>query len=550
MIDEVKNKIDLVEFISESVPLRRAGNYYKGACPFHSEKTPSFFVSIEKQIWKCFGCGEGGSVIDFLMKKEGLEFKEALYQLAERAGIEIKSMASSQERNLILEINRVASRFFKNQLMENKMALSYLFERGLTEPTIAYFDLGYAPGQNELRDYLFSLGYRLNDIQRAGFLTYGQEDRFRSRIMFPLIDHTGKVVGFTGRIYPINNEVTKYLNSPETELFKKSQFLYGLYSAALPIKEKKEVIVVEGQMDFLSAWQAGVTNVAAVSGTALTEDQLRLLKRYCHKILFAFDEDEAGLRATLRSAPLATRLGFEIRKLAFPSGKDLGDYLLKGKIEDCQDVALLDYLLSYGRAHFDLQIVEGKKKLLELILPQIKFTDVVLRQHWLTQVSALIHIPESLLLEELNQLPTSAQNKTQGRSRGTVPVHQFEDKYLNLTERLLAIVLAVKRIELLDELSEYFSLKRDLISRIKAGHWDEETELLRLRGAYEQEQNQDLEKELSFMIKELKKEYFKRKIQELKSDLMAEADQTQLDQILQSVKHYTESLKSIENCNW
>lgn len=551
MIDEIKNKIDIVDFISQYVLLKGAGNYYKGLCPFHSDKNPSFFVSPEKQIFKCFGCGEWGSVIDFFMKMENVEFKEALKALAEKAGIEIKEFSSEtkKERNIVIEINRVAVRFYKNKLKENKDALKYLTDRGLEQSTIDYFELGYAPAQNELRDYLFSLDYSLKDIQLAGLLTFGKEDRFRERIIFPFVDYIGKIVGFTGRVFPENDKVAKYINTSETQLFKKSQFLYGFYYAVPYIKEEKNVIVVEGQMDFLIAWQNGIKNIVAISGTAFTEDQLKILKRYTKKIVFALDEDEAGLRATIKSVPVAIKLGFDIQKLIFSDAKDLGEFLANGaKIEQTKTVSLIKYLFDYGLQNFDMKTAEGKKNFIELILPQIKFFGLVEKSDWISEISKITNINEELLYKELDkiQLITKAIN----RDGGLMVNNQFktkllvDDKYLTIIERLLAVMLALGKINLTNEFMEYLEQKKELIRKIKDNIFDEEVEVIKLRALYEQEKNPNLEDELNFLIKEIKKEYLRIKINELKYVINFK-NEDETDKILEEVKSYTVLLKEL-----
>jgi DNA primase len=554
MIDEIKNKIDIVDFISQYIPLKGAGNYYKGLCPFHSEKSPSFYVSPEKRIFKCFGCNEWGSVIDFLIKMENVDFKEAVRTLAEKAGIEQKEFSSAvnREKNIILEINRVAVRFFSNQLKQNKDGLDYLFQRGLSQDTIDYFELGYAPFQNELRDYLFGLGYSLRDIQSAGLLTQSKTDRFQQRIIFPFVDEKGKVIGFTGRIFPEKSDTAKYLNTSETQLFKKSEFLYGLYYAVPYIKEEKCALVVEGQMDFLAAWQSGLKNVVAISGTAFTEAQLKILKRYGKKIVFALDEDEAGLEATLKSAPLAVNLGFSIEKLVFAQGKDLaeslGSFNTAENKEKSKIVSLADYLFDYGLRNFDLKSAEGKKKFLGLFLPQLIFLDLVEKSNWVLKLAQVINIDEKLIYQELEAMRplTSAGDVFQSQvfRQNFKIVSTPDDRYSHLLERLLALVLALERMDLINDLTEYLEFRKDLVEKIKKGIDDEEREIIELRALYEKEKNQNLNEELNFLVKAVKKEYIQRKIQELKQQFNIQGG-GENDKILTLVKNYTAQLREL-----
>lgn len=545
MIDEIKAKLDLVELIGEQVKLQRVGAQFRGLCPFHHDRNPSFYVTPERQFWICFGCGRKGDLINFVMEREGLEFKDALKLLAERAGVEWREGGSAKERNLILELNRVATKFFKDQLTQTAHARDYLLNRGLTEQTLNHFDIGYAPLQNELRDYLFSLGYELKDCVAAGLLSYHRDDRFRGRIMFPLLDHTGKGVGFTGRIFPDQDDTAKYLNTPETEAYRKSHLLYGLSYAAPAIKERGEVIVVEGQMDFLLAWQHGLKNVVAISGTAFTEDQLRLLKRYAKRLTFALDEDEAGLKATLKSTPLALALGFEVRKLIFPTGKDLGEFLPTGKIETLEMVPLLDYLFGYAQQHYDLTTPEGKRKLLDLILPQLKALDAVRVQAGLTKLAAATRIREDLLMAELAKTPTPAVSARASASGAVAPRSPavFTDKYGTIGDHFIAAAVALGREELFDGLTDELANWRELIEKLRSNQSDDEVELIRLRAHHEREHHPKLEEELTFLICELRKEHLRRKIELLRAEL--EQGEGEVDRLTE-VRRYTEALKALE----
>ncbi len=545
MIDEIKAKLDLVELIGEQVKLQRVGAQFRGLCPFHHDRNPSFYVTPERQFWICFGCGRKGDLINFVMEREGLEFKDALKVLAERAGVEWREGGSAKERNLILELNRVATKFFKDQLAPAAHARNYLLKRGLTEQTLNYFDIGYAPPQNELRDYLFSLGYELKDCVAAGLLSYHREDRFRGRIMFPLFDHTGKCAGFTGRVFPDQDDTAKYLNTPETEAYRKSHLLYGLSHAAPAIKERGEVVVVEGQMDFLLAWQHGLNNVVAISGTAFTEDQLRLLKRHTKRLAFALDEDEAGLKATLKSTPLALALGFEVRKLVFPTGKDLGEFLPTGKLEALETVPLLDYLFVYAQQHHDLTTPEGKRKLLDLILPQLKALDAVRVQAGLTKLAAATRIREDLLMAELAKTPTPAVS-ARASSSGVVtprPAVIFADKYGTIGDHFIATAVALGREDLFEQLTDELANWRELVEKLRSNQPDDEVELIRLRAHHEREHHPNLEEELTFLICELRKEHLRRKIEILRAELEQGED---VDNRLAEVRRYTETLNALE----
>lgn len=334
IIQKVKESNDIVDIISETVKLKRAGRYYTGLCPFHHEKTPSFTVTSDKQIYKCFGCGEAGNVITFVMKTKNLDFVDSVKLLAEKAHIEIaeetpRAQKEKEANNKLYKINVEAARYFFSNLKINKTALSYFYRRGITQNTIVHFGLGYAPqGWNNIMNFLKSKGYTELDMINAGLIIKNENnklyDRFRNRIIFPVFDYKGKVIGFGGRV--LDDSKPKYLNSPETVLFKKGTNLYGLNFAVKNLKEKT-LIIVEGYMDCISLHQQGITNVVASLGTALTPSQAKLLKRYADKIIISYDADLAGQNATLRGLEILKTEGFDIRVLTVPEGKDPDEFI-------------------------------------------------------------------------------------------------------------------------------------------------------------------------------------------------------------------------------
>ena len=322
-IDEIKRRLNIVEVISGYVPLKKAGKTFKGLCPFHAEKKPSFTVSPDKGVFHCFGCGAGGDLFSFIMKKEGMEFPEALQFLADRAGVKLERQkgAVSSFKKKLLYTNQRALNFFQ-QSLENEAgreARRYLEKRGIKDTTIRIFHLGFAPSTGLLAE-LKNLGLsnqQLTDwglaVEREGALL----DKFRHRLVFPIADHLGRIVAFTGRALREDDE-PKYLNSPETLLFVKGRVLYGLDLAKEEIGRREFVVAVEGQMDVISSYQSGVKNVVAISGTAFTSEQAELLARYAKKIILAFDSDEAGREATKRSLPILSQAGFVVKVAKLP----------------------------------------------------------------------------------------------------------------------------------------------------------------------------------------------------------------------------------------
>ena len=285
--DLIKERLDLVDFLRSYLKLLPAGKNLKALCPFHQEKTPSFIVSPERKIWHCFGCGEGGDLITFAMKYENLEFPEALRFLAEKAGVTLRSINPAEQKQfgILYDIHEAAKSFFKQELLKNQKALEYLKERGLKNETVEEFELGFASGGESLTLHLINLGYDVGDIVRSGLAHKNvkglHRDRFGGRIIFPIVNHVGKVVAFTGRLFEPapSSEIPKYLNSPETPIFNKSKILYGFNKSKNEIAKSHTAFLVEGQMDFLLAWQSGVQNAVAVSGTGLTPHHLERLRR-------------------------------------------------------------------------------------------------------------------------------------------------------------------------------------------------------------------------------------------------------------------------------
>ncbi|VYU52581.1 DNA primase [Clostridium tertium] len=335
ILEKIKEANDIVDVISESVRLKKSGRSFSGLCPFHNEKSPSFSVSQEKQIYKCFGCGESGNVITFVMKNKNMPFMDAIKFLADRSNIVIEEEArvnpTARKKELLYKVNVEAGRFFYSNLRANKAAKEYFLNRGIREETIKKFGLGYAKDSwNSLLFYLRKLGYKDNILLEAGLVLTSEKtgnnyDRFRNRVMFPVFDYRGKVIGFGGRV--LDDSKPKYLNSPETLVFQKGTNLYGLNFAIKSNMQERYFIMVEGYMDLITLHQYGITNVVASLGTALTANQARLLKRYADKVIISYDADVAGQAATMRGLEILRSAGFDVRVLSIPQGKDPDEYV-------------------------------------------------------------------------------------------------------------------------------------------------------------------------------------------------------------------------------
>ncbi|MDO8499598.1 MAG: DNA primase [bacterium] len=344
----IKDRVDIVQLLGEYLPLKKAGANWKAPCPFHHEKSPSFMVHPEKQIWHCFGCAKGGDIFTFIQEMEGIDFPEALKLLADRAGVKLennfKSEVNTSQRNRIYEINAKAAYFFHRFLLDIKTAepaRAYLARRGLKSETMEKWQIGFAPDQWELlTQYLLKQGFSIDDLVAAGLTIKkdnadvasgrGFYDRFRGRIMFPIWDTHGNVAGFTGRVLvETANSGGKYVNTPQSPVYDKSRIIYGLDKAKMAIKTKDQAVLVEGQMDVIACHQVGMENVVAASGTALTLEQIKILKRYSNNIAIAFDADAAGQNAAKRGIGIAMQEGMNIRVIRIPdgAGKDADECL-------------------------------------------------------------------------------------------------------------------------------------------------------------------------------------------------------------------------------
>jgi DNA primase len=456
--EEIRSRVDIADLISEYLDLKPAGSgSFKALCPFHSEKTPSFHVSKEKQIWHCFGCNEGGDCFSFLMKMDGLDFPEALRVLGKKVGVDVlrfTKTASNQNQRLVA-VNEFAAACYHKILQDAPNATeprAYAERRGLSMDLLEKFMIGYAPDAwDVLANYLEKKGFRLAEVEQAGLVMRkksgaGYIDRFRNRLMIPLRDAHGNVVAFTGRLLPLPSlqpptsnpqpptfHTPKYMNSPETAVYHKGEFLFGLDLAKRAIKEQKAVIVVEGNLDVVASHKAGVEHVVASSGTALTDRQLDLLKRLTDTLIFAFDQDAAGFHAARRGMQLARAKGFQIQVALLPqdAGKDPDEAVQKDpelwRTAVYAPVSAMQYLIDYMTHGRTLTDVGTKREIGAVLLPEIAcFHNVIEREHWLQVVADILRTPRDVLRDALRQvafsaLPSSPMAATRARSEGQTP---------------------------------------------------------------------------------------------------------------------------------
>lgn len=478
-IQQIKERLDIVEVISSYLKLEKAGANYRALCPFHSEKTPSFFVSPARQIWHCFGCNLGGDVFKFVMLIEGIEFADAMRILAQKAGVQLKKQDPRLEsqRKRLYEISELSTIFFEKQLAESKPGLKakqYLLERRVSEDSIKKWRLGFAPNTlQSLFKFLTSRGYKIEEIKRAGLIFQNEKgdftDRFRNRIIFPVFDLNSQVIGFAGRILPGSEKgEAKYINTPNTLLYDKSRVLYNLDKAKIAIRKEDSCILVEGYLDAIMSAQAGVENVVATSGTALTNFHLQILKRYTQNLLLSFDMDLAGDSATKRGIELAQAEGFNLKIILMPKEKDPADVVAasprdwKKLIQKAKDIISFYFETTFGKfpkkASFE---PEEKVAICQELLPPIKrIPNKVLQSHWIAELAKRIRVKEEDLAEELKKYsPGEPAEKIE------VPLSERRPREILLEERILSLILRdPSQLDILGEEFKFlFSQKSQII---------------------------------------------------------------------------------------
>lgn len=541
-IDEIKSRIDVVSLISEYLPLKKAGRNYKALCPFHAEDTPSFIVFPESGTWHCFGaCGTGGDIFTFIMKQENLSFGEALRLLARRAGVELAprtpaQAAEEEKKDRLRRVHTAAAEYYHDKLLrspEGEQARSHLDKRAIGPEMIERFQLGYAPALwRNVSTYLMQKGYRREELVQAGLLIEKEDgnyyDRFRGRLMIPIRDERGQVIAFGGRA--LDDSEPKYINSPNTFIFDKGAVLFGLDLARESIRAAGRAVVVEGYMDVIQAHQHGATDVVASMGTALTEAQVRLLKRFAQVIILALDADTAGQKATLRGLDLSREILLhevvkigpaivesqysseaDVRIAVLPEGKDPDDVLRedpdhwKKLIESAQPI--IDYYFRLATSEIDISSPQSKSATVKKLLPIIgDIEDSIQRAHYLQKLARLVQVEEKTLAENLKR-----------RKRKTAPAEEWQTSrpltakgsLWSLEEHCLSLLLEDSNLlaqanELLrsigvEELGEddftrtqnrqiFLSLREHLAS----GQWD----VAELRAALEP----DLHEHLNFLL--------------------------------------------------
>lgn len=589
-VEEIKSRLDIVEFIQGYVRLQKAGVNFRANCPFHGEKTPSFYVTPSRQIWHCFGCGKGGDVFQFLMDIEGQDFPEALKVLAARAGVEIvrEDPRIRSERNRLYDINEEAAKIFQKCLAALPQAKEYVAKRGLTPETVEKFRIGFAPQSWDfLLNALTQKGFHKEDIERAGLAIKNQDkgshyDRFRSRIMFPITDSAGRVIGFGGRIVdfsfnsategmkPSSAEATegqaKYINTPQTMIYDKSAVLYAFDKAKQEIRVQDKVVLVEGYMDTVMSHQAGVVNTVAVSGTALTSRQLQMLKRLCSTMVCSFDTDAAGESATRRSLALASEFDFERRVAHIHTGKDPADAVLENPELWREAVAnakpVVDFYMDKAFTDYSPTTAPGKQAIAAMVLPFVAdLFDAIQRDHWIKELSRKLDVGEASIRAELERrrgTEVIASQQIQSHTVSDLPPHsqgrreRLEEKFLIL---LAMVPPEVRTRELVSHHIVFRSAEnQNIFAMVAAGSKEsppdgvQDLEMFTFKSEILSKDIKNVEDEFLICKRELEKECVKELLQEHQQKIIqqeAEGNQEAIATLLNEVNDLHKILKQL-----
>lgn len=583
-ISEIKQKIDIVDLVGSYVTIKKAGRNYKGVCPFHSENTPSFMVSPELQIFKCFGCGEAGDIFKFVEKIEGVEFSVALEQLAARAGVVLEKKdydPESAKRKELQRINNLSAKYYHYVLTKHpqgKPAMEYLTQkRKLTNDTIDFFQVGYAPDTwDSLYKFLKKQGIHENEMLDAGVINErskgsGYIDKFRGRVVFPFKGIDGNILGFNGRT--LFDREPKYLNTAETAVFHKSVFLFNLVNAKIDIK-KQGAVIVEGQMDVLSAYQHGIKNVIASSGTALAESQFKILQRYTNDLTFCLDSDSAGVTAVYRAVEIAEKLGFNIKVALIPSPyKDLDEILqkepekAKKAIKDAVDV--YDFYISTTIKANNKDTAMGKKLILETLADLFsKIKNPVIVDHYAKLLATELDLSEETVIEmfkngvpsgsyenykeDSEKLPLLSRDNPEGYFialllKADIDTMREYAYKMDVEDFINPIVVNIFKslVDYLKEDKKSFNIKQ-VIKRADEAYHDNISELYiwDFDGIIEVDSTQQLERELESLFKRIKKDSAKRAVKDLTEKIKIAEMEKDGDLVLKLTKKVEKLKKS------
>lgn len=477
-VEQIKARLSITDVVGSYLKLEKAGINFKACCPFHNEKTPSFFVSPNRDSYHCFGCSKGGDIFSFVQDIEGVDFVAALKSLAERAGVELAPERNENKsvKDRLYELLDRAAGFYREQLTKAPLVRDYLHGRGLSDATIEKFSIGYVgDAWRTIVSYLRDQGFSDGEIEQSGLAIKGElkpgqrevpfYDRFRSRVMFPIRDYSGRVIGFSGRIYGSADEtVAKYINSPQTALYDKSRALYGFDLAKLAIRQQNVCVLVEGQMDLVLSHQAGVNNAVAVSGTALTEEHLRNVRRLTDTLVMAFDGDGAGIRAAKRAIEMALLLEFEVKVAELPEGKDPADLVRDNPdqwtIAVDQAKHVIDfYLAVLARKEKDSRAL-GKAVRAEVLPYVARLASRLDQAHFVKKISVILGIGEQPIWQEVDSIRIGVAPKNPSANSGQAPEVIVKNRLDRVSEVMFGLLWW-------QETGEYEAVVSDLFKKAK-----------------------------------------------------------------------------------
>jgi DNA primase len=566
-VEKIKERLDIVQVVGSYLKLEKAGSSLKAACPFHHEKTPSFFISPARGTYYCFGCGEKGDIFSFVERFEGLDFMGALKLLAQRAGVELEKENPEvrSEREKLFAVMEEATKFFQAGLKKEPKAQEYLTKRGLKESTIQEWRLGYVPDVwRSLYDHLLKKGFKAEEMTKAGLVKKSDKaeagfyDVFRSRIMFPIYDTSGRVIAFSGRIFGNDEETAKYLNSPETPLFNKSRVLYGYDRAKNTIRERDYSILVEGQMDLLMCHQAGFINTAASSGTALGADHLELLRRLSNNLMMAYDGDGAGFRASGRAVKIALSLGMNVKVAHLPEGFDPADLIAREPARWAEVLKNGKHIIDF---YLDTLLLKKPnprdlgRQVQESVLPFVKALKSSIEQsQFVKNISEKCGIREDALWDELQKISLESDAVRPNNSASSSAKNKQTRMYV-IERKLLGIIYwqEEKNDKAGQELREKIE---KVVGKAELARIEQELSVLKQEMLFEADVSytgaEKMPAEVEELLRNLEEEHLKEKLNRKMQEL-AVAERTKDDEkmkdLLQECHELSKRLNSLRRPN-
>jgi len=564
-VEQIKERLGIVDVVSQYLKLEKAGSNFRARCPFHNEKTPSFFVSPTRNSYYCFGCNAKGDIFSFVEQFEGLDFVGALKVLGEKAGVQIvfEKKQDKDERTRLYGVMETANQFFEDNLKKEKDIQKYLKDRGLEEKTIENWRIGYAGDSwGSLYDHLKEK-YTLQEIEKVGLIKKKEDgtdyyDRFRGRIMFPIFDNSGRVVAFSGRIFKDDEKSAKYINSPETILFSKSKILYGYDRAKFSIRKLNFSIVVEGQMDLLMSHQAGFTNTVALSGTALTLEHIGLLKRLSGNVVLAFDSDKAGVASSGKSAIVGLQNEMDVKVAHLKDGEDPADVIKKDKEEWKNAIRDAKHIVEFS-LNVLLETIDDKRKLLlkasQSVLPYIaNISNKIDQEHFISIFAGKLGLTDSVVREELSKVhveenaeayaedANKGQNPPAGGKKSSIEdkisgIFLWQESIDNPTIDTKSVIKELERI-LGNEKTLHLTQKRDNIEELLF-------EVERLHTNEEQALKVEVDELLSNLEQEYLKEDMDEVLKELKLVETEGGEDKKVDELTKKYKKLSDKLSNI-----